>query len=289
MTLTRRRLLAIAAAAAAFPGAGHAASWRGRAFGADVAVTLRGRPGQADAALREMQAMIRALEARFSLYDPGSDLSRLNAAGRLEDLHPWMAELLGACGRIHRLTGGRFDPSIQSLWTSPPGPVGWERALLAGNGIVLAPGQSLTLNGIAQGHAADRISALLAGHGFADTLVDLGEFRASGGPWTLGVADPEQGLLGYRTIRNGAVATSSPGAMRTADGRTHILDPGNPQAAARWSTVSVEAETATLADGLSTAFCMMDRAEIAAVFDGLPELRRVTLVSPGGDLETLSG
>ncbi len=167
--------------------------------------------------------MIRALEARFSLYNPGSDLSRLNAAGRLDRLHPWMAELLAACGKIHRLTQGRFDPTVQSLWTAPPGPSGWERVRLGRDAVQLAPGQSLTLNGIAQGYAADRISALLARHGFADTLADLGEFRARGGPWRLGLADPEQGLMGYRTLAEGAVFRGA-AAEALLDGAARLED-----------------------------------------------------------------
>ncbi len=287
MTLTRRRFLAIAAAAA-LPGRGHAASWQGRAFGADVAITLRGGRDRAETALKEARAMIRALEARFSLYDTGSDLSRLNAAGRLDRMHPWMAELLGTCDRLHRLSAGHFDPSVQSLWTATPGPVGWDRVTLADTSVILAPGQSLTLNGIAQGYAADRISALLEEHGFGNALVDMGEFRATGGPWRIGLEDPQAGHLGSRTLAGGAIATSSPGAMRLPDGSSHIRDPRAPERAALWSTVSVEAATATLADGLSTAFCTMPRPAIAALAETLPELHRVTLVDLGGNLSTLA-
>ncbi|WP_138468305.1 FAD:protein FMN transferase [Poseidonocella sp. HB161398] len=288
MTLTRRRFLSIAAAAAVLPAGARAAAWQGRAFGAEIALTLRGGPERTGPALKAALKEIRALERRFSLYDPGSDLSRLNAAGRLDAPDPDMVALLATCGRLHRLTGGRFDPTVQSLWTSPPGIPGWEQVALGPGSIRLGPGQALTLNGIAQGHAADRISALLAAHGFTDTLVDLGEFRSRGGPWRIGIADPAAGLLGQRSLGDGALATSSPDAMQLADGTGHIRDPRDPGRRPAWSTVSVEAASATLADGLSTAFCLMARAEIAALLPDLPEVARVVLVDAEGSLSTIA-
>ena len=116
-------------------------------------------------------------------------------------------------------------------------------------------------------------------------LVDMGEFRALGGPWRLGLVDPAQGYLGTRTLTGGAVATSSPGALMLGD-TGHILDPRG-QGGARWSTVSVEAERAALADAFSTACCLMTAEEIRQAAKALPGIRRVTLVDREGDVRVV--
>ena len=65
------------------------------------------------------------------------------------------------------------------------------------------------------------------------------------------------------------------------------LDPFDPDRAPLWSSVTVEAETATMADALSTAACHMDRAALAALLDREPDLRAVTLVDAAGNVATL--
>ncbi|MEO0914852.1 MAG: FAD:protein FMN transferase, partial [Pseudomonadota bacterium] len=60
----------------------------------------------------------------------------------------------------------------------------------------------------------------------------------------------------------------------------------HPLAAPVWSTVTVEAETATLADGFSTAFALSDRALIESLI-GRHGIRRVTLIDFAGNLTTL--
>lgn len=284
MTLSRRRFLAVSAALAAGPA--RADSWSGFAMGAEVAITLHGPREVTGPALAAARTAIDEVEARFSLYRPGSDLSQLNREGALAVLHPWMAAILDDCDRLHRVTQGHFDPTVQGLWTTPPGPLGWHR-VTRGPGIALGPGQSLTLNGIAQGFGADRVAEVLQAHGLTHCLVNLGEFRALGGPWRIGIEDPAAGLLGSRSLTDAAIATSAPGALILGDGLGHIRNPRNPARAPLWSSVTVETASAALADGLSTAFCTMSRAGIAEALSALPDPVRVTLVDGAGDLSTL--
>ena len=294
MTLSRRRFLAISAA---MLGAGPARSaatparWRGVALGAEAEITIHG-PG-AERALAEALALVRAVEAEFSLYDPGSALSRLNRAGRLAP-SPTFAELLGLVDRVPAATGGAFDPTVQPLWEALArggslGParaaVGWERVRLGGGEVRLGAGQALTFNGIAQGFATDAVADMLEARGFGRALVDIGEHRALGGPWRVGLADPVAGYLGTRTLDMGAIATSSPDALRLGlEG--HILDPRGGRGT-RWSTVSVEATRAAIADAVSTGCCLLDLAQIGAVMRRLPEISAVTLVDADGNLRSL--
>ncbi|ABV92431.1 ApbE family lipoprotein [Dinoroseobacter shibae DFL 12 = DSM 16493] len=298
MNLHRRRFLSISAAAmAAGPVAAAGAGftrWRGEALGAECEITLHAPPGKAQPALDAARAALRAVETQFNLYDPTSALARLNATGRLEAPEPMFLALMELSRQMYEATEGRFDPSIQPLWSAlargldpetAQAQVGWSRVRWDAGAVRLAPGQALSFNGVGQGFATDRVAETLAAHGMGRLLVNIGEFRGAGGPWRVGLSDPAHGLVGTRQITDGAIATSSPRAL-SLGGTAHILDPLG-RRVPRWSTVSVEAETATVADALSTALCLMRREEIGAVQARVPALRRVTLIDHAGDLVTL--
>jgi len=202
-------------------------------------------------------------------------------------------ELFAAADRIHRVTGGLFDPTVQPLWRARLAgegmrvarrAVGWRRVTENGGALHLAYGQALTFNGIAQGYATDLVAAHLKTAGFRKVLVDIGEFAGAGEPWRIGIADHAHGLMGYRTLKDGAIATSSPKAFPRPGGG-HSFHPRGE--APVWSTVSVEASSATLADGLSTALCMASSNDIRRIRDRPPGVGRITLVDAAGSLTTL--
>lgn len=305
-TITRRRFVAISAAAlgAAIAGLPVAAAatpptrWRGVALGAEASITLR-HP-EAERIIAACRAEIARLERIFSLYDARSALSRLNARGRLDAPPFELLELLGQCGAIHAATGGLFDPTVQPLWAAyaeafaggraPDAEtigralerVGWSGVAAEPGRIAFArPGMALTLNGIAQGYVADRVAALLRAEGLTDVLVNTGEMRAlgghpDGGAWPVSFDDGRGRPAGSMELRDAALASSAPlGTAFDAEGRVgHILDPrsGRPAASA-WRLVSVTARTAALADGLSTALCLMTRAEIDGTLAHFPDAR----------------
>ena len=293
MTLTRRRFLTISAAFAATPAAADTQRWQGRAFGADVGLTLHGPKAQATAALAEARQIIARVERLFSLYDPQSALSTLNATGVLRDPDPQFTDVMQACDRAFAMTDGLFDPTVQPLWqalaqgrdtTAARASIGWRKVQHDSDLIRLAPGQALTFNGIAQGYATDQVARAFAARGLTDTLVNLGEYHGSGRRWRLGIGDPVHGVLGHRTVANGAIATSSPAATLLGD-QGHIL---HAQARPQWSTVAVEAQSAALADSLSTALVLASRDRVEAVMSRAGS-SRVTLVGFDGDLVTLLG
>lgn len=273
--LTRRRFIAISAALApsmALPQTPcHVET--GAALGARITLRLHHPDGPRLAA--RALAEIRRLEAVFSLYLSDSALSRLNRDGRLPAPPFELLDCLSIAGSVHRASGGRFDPTVQPLWraeawalergkplseaerTGIRAGVGWDGITLAPESVVLKPGMGLTLNGIAQGYIADRVAALLSGHGLTRALIDTGEMHAlPDGGWTVRLPDDREIVL-----QNRALATSAPlGMTFGADGRSsHIIDPstGRP-VASRWRAVSVSAPGAALADALSTAACLID-------------------------------
>lgn len=289
--LTRRRFLAISAAVAAGPAWAERHSWQGRALGADVSLTIHGPRPVAASAVEQLRRILAEVEKLFSLYDESATLVQLNGKGHLLSPDPRFVALMQAADHAHHLTGGLFDPTVQPLWRALADggdiaggqrAVGWHRVAFNRHRIDLAAGQALTFNGIAQGFATDLIADELKAHGLTDTLINIGEYRALGGPWRLAISDPAHGELGMRTLRNRAIATSSPAAMMLG-AQTHIL---HPAARPCWSTVSVEAETATLADSLSTALCLAPRDQVAAMRDA-DGVNRITLVDFDGNLTSL--
>jgi thiamine biosynthesis lipoprotein len=306
-TITRRRFVAISAAAigaalAGLPMAARAATpltrWRGIALGAEASIALR-HP-DAERIIAACRAEIARLERIFSLYDAGSALSRLNAAGQLDAPPFELLELLGQCGTLHAATGGLFDPTVQPLWTAyaeafakgnAPGRaelglalsrVGWAGVAFDADAVRFArKGMALTLNGIAQGYIADRVAGLLRAEGLTDVLVNTGEFHALGGhpdgkPWEIALDGGDGTLAGNVSLKDGALASSAPrGTVFDREGKVgHILNPltGQP-AETPWKLISVTASTAALADGLTTAMCLMSRAQMQVALSRFSDAR----------------
>jgi len=291
MPCTRRRFLTVSAAmaaAAAMPGAGRAgvqARWRGVAMGAEASMTVVGidaiatRPVFAAA-----EVEIARLERIFSLSEPNGALSRLNARGRLLSPPPELVEVLALSDRLHRATGGAFDPTVQPLWQAlvGGGDVAAARALVGWGGVAFGqdevrlarPGMALTMNGVAQGYVTDRIAALLRDRGFGDILVDMGEIAgfghaADGGEWQAGIVAPDGRALGRVALADRALATSAPMGTALSAGQGHILSAAGlvPQQA----LVAVSAPLAAVADGLATGLCLLDAgagARAVAAFPG---------------------
>ncbi len=289
--MNRRRFLSLAAAFACAPRFALADSWTGRAFGAEMSLTLHGPREETAPILADLPRWLDAFEQEFSLYRPNSALNRLNQSG----YHAGSARFHALIDHVqdaHDLTGGLFDPTVQPLWQAyaqgkTPSPaqtrIGWHKTQRGAQAIELAHGQQLTLNGIAQGFATDLIRDHLRRRGFTRALVNLGEFATLGGPFRLGLQDPVSGLLGQRSLTDRAIATSSPGAMQLGQ-QSHILAPdGRPPL---WSTVSIEADSATRADALSTAAVFMPRDALVRL-KARASLHRVTVVDAEGNLGTL--
>ncbi|MFO1175149.1 MAG: FAD:protein FMN transferase [Paracoccaceae bacterium] len=276
--MKRRTLLIAAAAALALPARHRPVQvWEGRGLGTSLSLRLSGATAADMALLAPKIAAEVAHVEQIASLQADSELVRLNATGRTDWPSDGLLELLHLSAAVHRATGGAFDPTVQPLWLAEAtggdlkaarAAVGWERVRFDARQVRLDPRQALTLNGIAQGWAADRIAGLLARHGFSAALINMGEFRAEGGPWRAAIADPDGTVLGQTTLRQSALAVSSPMGTRIGPGLAHIIGPRGQ--APRWQTVAVAAPQAALADALSTAFCLMDRDGIATALDSYP-------------------
>lgn len=296
---TRRRFLTISAAAIVCPSIGAAQSihtWQGAALGAHA--TLRLSHPDAKAISAKVATEISRLEDVFSLYRPESALSQLNSAGMLQAPPFELLECLSVAGAVHAGSGGRFDPTIQPLWESYAGAsalgnlpdrdtfdaakalTGWNRVTFNSDVITMQQGMKLTLNGIAQGYIADCVAEMLNAEGLTDILIDSGEFRAIGGHPHGGAWPVKLASGGEIALKTRALATSAPlGTTFDATGLVgHILNPrdGLP-ARATWQEITVTANSAALADALSTTACLFEtRPEIDTC---LAQFRNVKLES----------
>lgn len=295
MTLTRRRFIAISAALAALPMGARAATpsliWTGQALGARTSIRLD-HP-DAGAIATRVRAEIERLDMIFSLHRTDSALVRLNRDGALDAPPFELLDCLATAGSVHTASGGAFDPTVQPLWSlwaeavsagSRPADDkiaacarGWQNVAYDTAAATLKPGMALTLNGIAQGYIADRIARLLADEGLDNIFIDTGEMQAlgaqpDGGSWPVTL---ESGMRIWLADR--ALATSAPlGTTFDQAGLLgHILDPrrGVPTVG-RWSSVSISADSAALADALSTAACLLtSQAEVQAMVANFPDAR----------------
>jgi thiamine biosynthesis lipoprotein len=289
--------------------------WHGSALGAQVSIEIfHPDRTEADRLVQLCMQNVRRIEQQFSLYRNESAICTLNRTGVLVAPDADMVSLLKAALFFSDLTNGAFDPTVQPLWQlyaehfssglpDPKGPpqeklaealakVGRDGLLVSADRIALTRRNAgITLNGIAQGYATDRVVDMLRTAGLSTTLVNMGEIRAigarpDGAPWRVGLADPDEPGAVAETIDlvDRALATTTGAGFRfDAAGRfTHLFDPATGRSPALYRTVSVIAPTATEADALSTAFSLMPASsirEIAALRPGV----QARLVTAGGD------
>ena len=304
-SLSRRRFLSVSAAMAMIPSAAAAsipvARWQGIALGAGASMQLVGLSNNEAAPIFvQIEQEISRLENVFSLYQEDSVLSQLNRFGAIDNPPSELLELLSIASTIHSATDGAFDPTVQPLWalyaraasdrkrpsaaevSDTCAHVGWEK-LYFDNTLVRfeQTSMALTLNGIAQGYITDRVAALLRAHGFNDVMINMGEIsalgnRPDGTPWLAGVVTPDGALVGQIELKNRALASSATlGTVLDETGQLgHIIDPRSGRPGKIHKLVSVSADRAVLADGLSTAFSVMTLNEINQI---LPEFGNARL------------
>jgi FAD:protein FMN transferase len=258
------------------------------------------RAPRADAALDAALTALRNVERHLSLYDAGSALSVLNRDGVLHTPPRELLEVLALARQVAQRSSGAFDVTVQplmALWQAAhragrrpsASELRTARQLVDWRGVefdsqrvrLRRAGMAVTLNGIAQGYAADRAKAALLAHGIEHALLDTGEWAAWGRgpndrPWTLGVASPRptpacsvsRALaalpnaacepIAHARAAGRAIATSSDAhTAYSADLRDHhILDPRRGRSPAGLASVSVAAPSGALADALTKVFFM---------------------------------
>lgn len=220
---------------------------QGRSMGTTWSVRFAG-PGslRLDAIEAVITAALDDVIAQMSHWEPGSALSRFNAApaGHVQALPAGFATVMDAALRVAAASDGAYDPAageLVALWGF--GPAGLRPRhdepgfTLPGDADIAAArrdwrglawdaatrrltqpgGVRLDLSAIAKGHAVDRVADVLTDCGLPDHLVDIGgELRGAGlkpdgQPWWVDLEPPapDCGLAPTRLALHGlAVATS---------------------------------------------------------------------------------
>jgi thiamine biosynthesis lipoprotein len=303
VTMKRRQILRVAlglGALAAFGDAPASTSlrWQRRelvGFGTTLSLQAAHEDDATlSAALDDAVVVLQRIEQQMSLFRDDSALSRLNREGRLASPPAELRELLGTARDVARRSDGAFDPTVQPLWLAfadaqaqgrlpTPAEVAAARALVDWRGLLLDAdgtvrlarrGMGLTLNGIAQGYAADRVRGVLMRHGIVHALVDAGEYAMTGrnpqgARWTLGIADPHarERLLARLFADGRCVATSGDDqtSFSTDHRHHHIFDPHTGYSPADLSGVTVAAASGALADALTKVFFVAGPERAAAL------------------------
>jgi thiamine biosynthesis lipoprotein len=268
----------------------------------------------ADQAISTAFDEIETVEAAMSIYRPGSQLSQLNRTGELAQPHPSLVQVLRHATATSRHTGGAFDVTVQPLWllyadahreerlpsddevAQVRQRVDWRRVEVTDQRIrLLGEGTAITLNGIAQGFAADVALAALKGHGIEHALIDAGELSPLGQnaerrPWQIGIQHPREpaAFAALAKLEGRCLATSGDYATKfSADARyNHIFDPRSGQSPDELASVSIAAPTAMQADALSTACFVLGPARASKLIESLDGVDALFILKTGRTLST---
>jgi FAD:protein FMN transferase len=257
------------------------------AFGTSISVAaVHEDAALARAAVGEALARARFVDALMTVFRPESQVGRLNAEGVLERPDPHLVRVLAFAQRLAAESDGALDVTVQPLWRlsvdcrrrgrlPARDEVSRARALVDWRGLDVSPrrlalarpGMAITLNGLAQGYAADLAVAALAERGVRDALVDTGEHGAQGTrqpqqPWRLGIAHPRRpgALLGSVAMDGRFLAVSGDYATAfSADfAHHHIYDPRTGFSPPLLSSAAVAARSGLEADALTKPMMILD-------------------------------
>jgi thiamine biosynthesis lipoprotein len=288
----------------------------------NAAEGVKGLKGKIDQRLVEINQV-------FSTYIKDSEISRFNALDRVGEkfqVSDDFLQVMRVAREIHRLSEGAWDGTVNplvDLWSF--GPTRREPRMPSGDAIkallsqigfehiqIVAPNflvkhlatVTLDLNAIAKGYAVDEVSRLMGAKGFKNYLVEIGGeiyaagLRPDGQRWRVGINRPQKEAAFnevYKVvpITNQAFATS--GDYRNffeLDGvrYSHVIDPrsGFPVSNGVVS-VSIIADTCTLADGLATAIMVMGAEKGIRLADRLPNVEAFIVVeNANGNLQNFS-
>lgn len=297
----------------------------GPTMGTYFKVVIENPPADFDAEAMQQQIseLLEEINAQMSTWDRQSELSRFNAQQTTDwfAVSPELVFVVAEAQRIHKLTNGAFDPSVEPLIRLWGFGDGRKKSVPSADEITaakkqcgleslesrteppalrkLVPQLQVNLSAIAKGYAVDALSELLTTSGLKAHVVDIGgenrvgTAKSTGAKWKLGVESPLGGLHKVVPLTSSAIATS--GDYRNyfqMDGETysHAIDPQtgwpvkNPPA-----SVSVIADSCMTADAWATALMVqgVEAGAATAKANGLSVMFQQ--VSDGEVVETAFG
>ncbi len=209
----------------------------GQMLGTSYQVTAQIKGVNRGALVESITALDGRMKSEMSLFDPTSQLSRINR-GESDELTDWLEQNIRLADSISHLSGGVYDitvaplvkawgfareqdmvehPNIDSLMQF----VGYEGLSIEGGRLKKGDERmQIDLNSIAKGFAVDRLADILERSGAENYLVDIGgEIRLrgvnpSGGAWRIGVETPVDGNMSDGELLQRRIAIESGSPLR---------------------------------------------------------------------------
>lgn len=295
-------------------------SWEQPTMGTACHITLAGSISKTglNALREEIDAALDDVNARMSIWDESSEISRFNRFQGLEKfpISPEFTEVVQSALAYSQMTDGAFDPTVKPLvehWGFGPEDdttpieeimpsVGWQK-LRAGKNFLIKTHTKVQLDlaAIAKGYGVDRVADVLRKNGHRNFIVEIGgEIVAegtnrSGKPWRVGIESPEAsgkafGSEIFQTLELSGQAMATSGDYRNFQTRedgtrySHIIDPhtGYP-AQSDVAAVTVVAAHCMDADAVATALCVMGSDKGFQWLENHPEFQAFFILhSPDG-------
>jgi FAD:protein FMN transferase len=282
-------------------------------------------PAMLRAAGEEALNEVERLEAQLSLYQPASEIARLNARAALEPVRvtPELFALLRHAEQLHAETGGAFDITIGPLvrcWgfmgatgkmptadevTQARAQVGMQHVRLDPRNLTVRfarEGVMLDLGAIGKGCAVGRAADILREAGVTSALVHGGTSTvcAIGHPpdaefWSVAIERPPAGVgappappLSTVPVKDEALSVSAIwGRSFEAGGKTfgHVIDPRTGQPVDYALLAAVVLPSATESDAFSTALLTLGPAGHERVAGLRPGMRTLLVTRAGSQLQ----
>lgn len=260
----------------------------------------------------QLDSIFKVIDNSMSPWVPSSLISRMNNGDTQVVADSHFKTVMDASEVIFKESDGLFDPTVGTLmkiygfgpdktikhlspeqWDSVMRYIGFDKVHLKPDGSLSKqyPEIYMDFNSIAQGYSVDVVVNFLKAKGVKDAIVEVGGEIAAMGTnsllhknWVVGIDDPLQNpdeprkLIATVNLKDLGMATS--GNYRkvitdtlTGEKYVHTMNPktGKPQRGKLLSTTILAADTMR-ADGLATAFMVMDVEKTIAFLENHPEL-----------------
>lgn len=259
----------------------------------------------------------RQAKASMSIFDPASQLSRLNR-NQTDSVDTHIAFNLRLADSIGALSDGRYDVTVKPLveaWgfagkqaqkepnvDSILAFVGREKVRIEHGRLVKDdPRIQLDFNSIAKGYTVDLLAGLVESFGARNYIVDIGgEVRCKGvnrqgNAWRIGIETPFDGNMSngeylQRRVQltEGGLATSGNYRRFYLDDKgnkvAHTIDPRTGRSAvSRLLSVTVAAPTCAEADALGTMFLAMGADDALEAVKSMPGMKAYFILADGSD------
>ena len=254
------------------------------------------------------------LDALMSVWKPGSEVERLNAAAGEKPVPVGrdMLDVLSMARQASEWTDGKFDVTfgvLSGLWKFDhdlDGNIPARADVLArlplidyqkldldvakSTAFLTQKGMRVHLGGIGKGYAVDRAAAILRGRGFNDFMIQSGgDLYVAGSrgdrAWRAGIQDPrgpDGTSFAAMDLTDSAFTTSGDYErffMKDGHRYHHIIDPDTGAPATGCRSVTIVARTTTLADALDTGIFLLGPEKGMALIERLNGVEGVIVTS----------